>query len=121
MGMSDPDEPSSFNTQVDRDFLERIIEAAIYRAPIMAKAAILRGWGGLYAMTPDQNPIIGAMSGTEGFFTAVGFSGHGFQHGPAVGRILSDLICDGKTSFDLRPFAPERFKERKKHGERWVV
>ena len=121
VGMSDPDESSSFNTHVDRDFLERIIEAAIHRAPIMEKAAILRGWGGLYAMTPDQNPIIGAMSGTEGFFSAVGFSGHGFQHGPAVGRILSDLICDGKTSFDLKPFAPERFKERKEYGERWVV
>ena len=121
LGMSDPDEPSSFNTHVDRDFLERIIEAAVRRAPVIEKAAILRGWGGLYAVTPDQNPIIGAMPGAEGFFSAVGFSGHGFQHGPAVGRILSDLICDGKTSFDLEPFDHKRFKEREKYGERWVV
>lgn len=121
MGMSDPDEPPSFNTHVDWDFLEKVIEAAVHRAPLIEKAAILCGWGGLYAMTPDQNPIIGAMPGTEGFFCAVGFSGHGFQQGPAVGRILCDLICDGKTSFDLKPFSYDRFKDMKQQGERWVV
>ncbi len=121
MGMSDPQEPPSFHVHVDWDFLERVIEAAAKRVPLIEKASILRGWGGLYAMTPDQNPIIGALPGIEGFFCAVGFSGHGFQHGPAVGRILSELILDGKTEFDLRPFSFERFKERRKQGERWAV
>jgi sarcosine oxidase subunit beta len=121
LGMGDPDEPSSFNTHVDWNFLEKVIEAAVHRAPLLERAAILRGWGGLYAVTPDQNPIIGAVPETEGFFCAVGFSGHGFQQGPAVGRILSDLVCDGKTRFDLKPFSFDRFNGREKQGERWVV
>lgn len=121
MGMSDHEEPSSFNTHVDRDFMEKVTEAAIHRAPILEKAEIIRGWGGLYTITPDDNPIIGAVPGFEGFFSAVGFSGHGFQHAPAVGLIMSELILSGRTSFDLEPFAYDRFDGIKKEGERRVV
>ncbi len=121
MGMSDPDEPSSFHTHVDRKFMERVTEAAVHRAPILEKAEIIRGWGGLYTITPDGNPVIGAIPAVEGFFCATGFSGHGFQHGPAVGLILSELILDGHTEFDLNPFAYGRFGDIKKEGERKVV
>ena len=121
MGMSDPDEPSSFHTHVDRDFMERVIEAAVYRAPILEKAEIIRGWGGLYTITPDDNPIIGAIPSVEGFFCAIGFSGHGFQHGPAVGQILCELILEGRTEFDLKPFAYERFGDIKREGEKKIV
>jgi sarcosine oxidase subunit beta len=121
MGMSDPDEPSSFNTNIDYAFLERVIDKAIVRAPILEEAQILRGWGGLYAITPDDNPIIGALSEVEGLFCAIGFSGHGFQQSPTVGRILSELILDGKTDFDLSPFAHDRFEAAVGKGETRVV
>ena len=121
MGMSDPDEPSSFNTNVDWDFLERVTEAVIHRAPVLEKAKVLRGWGGLYTITPDENPIIGKFSETEGFFCTIGFSGHGFQHGPSVGRILSELILDGQTQFDLSPFSHDRFDKIKEKGEKRVL
>jgi len=121
MGMSDPDEPSSFHTHVDRDFMERVTEAAVFRAPILEKAEIIRGWGGLYTITPDDNPVIGAIPAVEGFICAIGFSGHGFQHGPAMGLILSELILDGHTEFDLKPFAYDRFGDIKKEGEKKVV
>jgi sarcosine oxidase subunit beta len=121
MGQSDPDEPSSFNTHVDRSFMERVIEAACHRAPVLSEATITKGWGGLYTITPDENPIIGAIPGIEGFYCAIGFSGHGFQHGPAVGRILCDLITDGQTPFDLTPFFSERFAEGTPRGEKRVV
>jgi sarcosine oxidase subunit beta len=117
MGMTDLDEPPSFHTHVDRDFLEKVTAAALERVPLLENAEILRGWGGLYAMTPDENPVIGKIPGIEGFYCATGFSGHGFQHGPAVGRILSELILDGKTSFNLNPFEYERFKKCKKTTE----
>lgn len=109
MGMSDRDEPPSFNTQVDQDFLEKLIETALRLAPILSQAEILRGWGGLYAVTPDENPIIGEIAERKGFYCAIGFSGHGFQHGPAVGRFLSELILEGETEFDLSPFVYDRF------------
>ena len=121
MGMSDPDEPSSFHTNVDYRFMEQVIEAAIHRAPLLEDAEILRGWGGLYAITPDDNPIIGPLPGLEGFYCAIGFSGHGFQQAPAVGRILSELILDGQTDMDLRPFAHDRFQEQTGKAETRVV
>lgn len=121
MGMSDPNEPSSFNLNVDRDFMEKVVEAAVQRAPLLERAEILRGWAGLYDVTPDDNPIIGPMPGVEGFFCAVGFSGHGFQQAPSVGLILSQLICDGRTDFDLKPFAHARFLGAKLEGEKRVV
>jgi sarcosine oxidase subunit beta len=120
-GMSDREEEPSFNTHVDRAFLERVIEAAVHRAPILEKAEILRGWGGLYAITPDENPIIGASTEIQGFFCAVGFSGHGFQHGPAVGRILAELISAGETDFDLTPFAHNRFEKIRGKSEKRAI
>jgi sarcosine oxidase subunit beta len=120
-GMSDLEEPSSFNLNVDPDFMERVVESLIHRAPDMVRARMLRGWAGLYTITPDDNAIIGRIPELDGFYCAIGFSGHGFQHGPAVGRILSEIILDGHTEFDLSPFAYDRFDKIKKPGEKRVV
>jgi sarcosine oxidase subunit beta len=121
MGMSDPEEPSSFHTHTDYNFMERVIDAAVHRAPLLETAEILRGWGGLYAITPDDNAIIGPTPGIEGFYCAIGFSGHGFQQAPTVGRILGELIVDGATSFDLSPFAHDRFDKIAGKAESRVV
>jgi len=121
MGVSNPAEPSSFNINLDWGWLENVTAAAVHRVPVLERAEILKGWAGLYAVTPDDNPIIGTIPGVEGFFCAVGFSGHGFQHGPAVGRLLSELILEGNTFIDLSPFSYGRFKKKRLRGERRVV
>ncbi|MBC8448474.1 MAG: FAD-binding oxidoreductase [Chloroflexi bacterium] len=122
MGMTDHEEPSSFNTNFDLEFLVKAAEKAAHRAPVLDRADFMRGWGGLYAITPDNNPIIGQnIGGVEGFYCAVGFSGHGFMQSPAVGRILADLITTGQTDFDLSPFQAERFKVEELVGESRVV
>ncbi|MFB0565234.1 MAG: NAD(P)/FAD-dependent oxidoreductase [Candidatus Aminicenantaceae bacterium] len=120
-GMSDPEEPSSFKTHVDRHFMEKVVETAVHRAPVLEKAEILRGWAGLYAVTPDNNPFIGEMPGVKGFYSAIGFSGHGFQQGPAVGRILSELILKGCTDLDLTPFSFDRLQTIEKKGEKRIL
>lgn len=121
MGMSDPDEPPGFHLQTDRQFLERVVEAAVRRAPRIEEARILRGWAGLYEVTPDDNPIIGAIPFRPGLFCAVGFSGHGFQHGPAAGQVMSRLISGAEPDFDLLPFSYARFSRPGGSGERRVV
>jgi len=57
----------------------------------------------------------------EGFYCAVGFSGHGFMQSPSVGRILADLITSGQADLDLSPFRLERFKVEEVIGEKRVV
>jgi len=122
MGMSDQEEPPSFNTHFDLAFLVKVAEKAAHRAPALDRADFMRGWGGLYSITPDDNPIIGKdVGGVEGFYCAVGFSGHGFQQSPAVGRILAELITRGQTDFDLRPFQLERFETGEFTGESRAV
>lgn len=120
-GMGDPDEQPGFDITVRWDFLPKVIEVAMQRLPALADAAVSHAWAGLYEMTPDHNPIIGPSSDVEGFYTIAGFSGHGFQHAPAAGRVLADVITGRDPKFDLSPFALERFSARTTSAEANVV
>ena len=120
-GMGDPHESPTFDLSVQWDVLERITPVAARRLPALAEAPIARAWAGLYEMTPDANPILGEAQALPGFFTIAGFSGHGFQHAPAAGRLLADLVTAADPHFDWSPFALERFQRRSASGERHVV
>ncbi len=120
-GMGDPDEQPGFDITVRWDFLPKVIEVAMQRLPALADAAVSHAWAGLYEMTPDHNPIIGPSSDVEGFYTIAGFSGHGFQHAPAAGRVLADVITGRDPKFDLSPFALDRFGARTTSAEANVV
>lgn len=121
-GMSDAEERPGFDMTVQWEFLEKINQVALRRLPRLADAGIAHAWAGLYEVTPDANPIIGPAREVEGFFMINGFSGHGFQHSPAAGRLLADVIVDGAArDFDLSPFAYERFAGAKTEGEMNVV
>jgi sarcosine oxidase, subunit beta len=120
-GMGDPDEQPGFDITVRWDFLPKVIEVAMQRLPALADAAVSHAWAGLYEMTPDHNPIIGPSSDIDGFYTIAGFSGHGFQHAPAAGRILADVIAGRDPKFDLTPFELDRFAKKATAGEANVV
>ncbi len=120
-GMGDPDERPGFDQTVRWDFLPQVVEVAVRRLPALAGAAVARAWAGLYEMTPDAMPLIGVAPGLEGFYVVAGFSGHGFQHSPAAGRILADLITVGDAGVDLAPFALDRFGSDGASGERHFV
>jgi len=120
-GMGDPDETPTFDITVQWDFLPQVIDVAVRRLPALADASISHAWAGLYEVTADGNPIIGPTEGVDGFYQINGFSGHGFQHSPAAGRILADVIAGRDPHFDLTPFSIERFNTKAVAGERYVV
>jgi sarcosine oxidase subunit beta len=120
-GMGERGETPTFDTTVQWDFLPQVIDVAVKRLPSLGGASISHAWAGLYEMTADGNPIIGPARGIEGFFLINGFSGHGFQHSPAAGRLLADVITGRDPQFDLSPFAAERFASGAVSGERYVV
>jgi sarcosine oxidase subunit beta len=119
-GMGKPGDAPTFDTTVQWDFLPEVIQTAVTRLPALADASISHAWAGLYEMTPDANPIIGATN-VEGFYLIAGFSGHGFQHSPAAGRILADVIVGADPGVDLAAFALTRFARPAAPGERYVV
>jgi sarcosine oxidase subunit beta len=120
-GMGDPSETPTFDTTVQWDFRPQVIDVAVKRLPALSDASISHAWAGLYEMSPDGNPIIGPAHGVDGLFLINGFSGHGFQHSPAAGRILADVITGRDPGFDLRSFEAERFVTGAVSGERYVV
>ena len=111
MGMGDPGERPSFDCTPDAAFIEGpLLETALREFPPIERAGIARTWAGLYEMTPDRHPIIGPAPGVAGLLLANGFSGHGFQHAPVVGRLLAELVVDGRaTTVDITALSAERF------------
>jgi sarcosine oxidase subunit beta len=103
---------SSFNLNVDYEAMAEASENAMDRVPILEKARIARGWAGLYEISPDHHAILGKVPEIEGFILANGFSGHGFQHSPAVGKVIAELIVDGEaTTIDISSLSIERFNK----------
>ena len=78
-------------------------------APSLAGVQVIRSWSGIDGQMPDGIPVISPSRTTPGLFHAFGFSGHGFQLGPAIGAILAELVLDGRTDVPLEPFRIDRF------------
>jgi sarcosine oxidase subunit beta len=96
-----------FEETVDESVFADRLERLAHRYPPAAGTRIGRAWAGLYDMTPDAHPIIGAVG--DGLYAACGFSGHGFMQSPAVGRAVAEELLLGESSLDLTPYRLERF------------
>jgi len=121
-GMSDPNERPGYDLTVSWEFLEEVTKTAVQRLPAIADAGIAHAWAGLYEMTPDAMPVIGPAQAVDGLFIIAGFSGHGFQHSPAAGRVLAELMVNGEArDFDVTPFSLDRFAAAAGEGETAVV
>ncbi|MFB6207453.1 MAG: NAD(P)/FAD-dependent oxidoreductase [Haloglomus sp.] len=118
----DPDaDPDTYDEGMDLSWaataVERAGACADYFGP---ETRIRRGWAGLYAVTPDHHAIVDEIR--PGFVTAVGFSGHGFQHAPATGQLVADLVCDGDPSLvEASALAADRFERGAARDERNVA
>jgi glycine/D-amino acid oxidase-like deaminating enzyme len=79
--------------------------------PALPPLVIARAWAGYIDAAPDLVPVLGEVPGLRGLVLATGFSGHGFAMGPIAGRLVSELIVDGKPSLDITGFRFSRFAE----------
>jgi len=105
------DDFPSFNVGVDYDAMVEMAEKSLFRVPLMEKAQITRGWAGSYEISPDNHAILGKVPEVDGFYTANGFSGHGFQHSPAAGRLLAELILEEKPAIDFSVLSIDRLRK----------
>src|SRR6266516_1638249 len=109
MGMGGDDVPT-FDTTVDERFVhDELVPRAVTVFPPLAEAGIRSWWAGLYEMTPDRNPIVGPAP-VDGLWIAAGFSGHGFQHGPIVGKVVAEMLTTGAArSVNVSALSLSRF------------
>ncbi len=100
LAWNDPEETPGFKSDFEPAFIEKILVHAADRVPVFENLAInpKRAWAGLYEMSPDHHAILGEVAAVPGFYLANGFSGHGVMHAPTTGKILSDLILEGRTN-----------------------
>jgi sarcosine oxidase subunit beta len=110
-GMSNPNEKHGFDENVDENWELTNLEAAIARLPMLEKAGLTSHWAGLYEVTPDAHPIYGKTP-VDGYYVVGGFSGHGFMHGPISGKLMTEIILEGKAStVDVSALDLARFVE----------
>ncbi|MCK5554480.1 MAG: FAD-binding oxidoreductase [Deltaproteobacteria bacterium] len=112
-GKSNEDEPIGVNFTWERTlFYDEIWPELAHRIPLFDRLRLQGGWAGLYAENRlDHNAILGEHPEVKGFYMAVGFSGHGLQQAPAVGKALSEAIRLGRyDTVDVRCLGMDRFK-----------
>ncbi|MFO1325372.1 MAG: FAD-binding oxidoreductase [Burkholderiales bacterium] len=101
--------PDIEQADVPLDYVAEIGEQVAHRMPAFADAGLAASWTGVYDVTPDWNPVLGALPGVPGLLVAYGFSGHGFKLSPIVGRLLAQAALGMATDVSLAPYALERF------------
>ena len=123
LGKSMEDDPVGFDfTWDDKRFTEILWPELAEFVPAFDTLKLVRGWAGLYAVnTLDGNAILGEWPELKNLYLANGFSGHGLQQGPAVGRYISELITGRTPTLDLSIFHPERILENKPLNEGGIV
>ena len=95
--------------RVERGTIHGMCRQAIELLPALRHAHILRTWSGSEGYLPDRQPVLGPSIGRPGLFHGFGFSGAGFQIGPAAGEVLAELACKGHSSTPIDAFAADRF------------
>ena len=110
--MSEIVNPNTFGLNADHDFITRFWNRATKRFPDFVDATCRGGYGSLYDMTPDGNPILDESPNISGLYNVAGFSGHGFKLSPIIGEMVADLVTgQSKSSHDYKFFRSSRFND----------
>ena len=125
-GASPPpaEDPKAADFEVDHAFFDRVVWPALAaRVPAFESIKAGRAWAGHYDLNFfDANAIVGPLPGHPRVLVATGFSGHGLQQAPAIGRGLAEIILHGRTTtIDLSPLGHERIAEGRPLKELNVV
>jgi FAD-dependent oxidoreductase domain-containing protein 1 len=119
----EPD-PDTLDLDTDRRPFEEVVWPALAnRVPAFEAIRLMDTWAGHYAVnTFDHNAVLGPHPEVPNFLFANGFSGHGLQQAPAVGRGLAEWIATGAyRTIDLEPFGYRRIIEGRPVRELNVV
>ena len=92
-----------------REAIGLVLARSVELLPALRHAHVIRTWSGTEGYLPDHEPVISLSQTTPGLIHAFGFAGSGFQTGPAVGEVLAELVCHGRSSTPVEAFSIARF------------
>ena len=93
-----------------REAIREVLKNATRIVPGLKDINIIRIMSGFRPYTPDGLPLIGYVDKLPGLFMACGHEGDGIALSAITGRIVSELICEGKAYMDISPLDPNRFE-----------
>jgi len=123
-GPDPSNDPDCLDLEIDYDFFdENIWPVLAERVPAFEAIKVINAWAGTYAYNVlDQNALIGPHPEISNMIFANGFSGHGLQQSPAIGRAVSELILHGEyRTLDLKRFGLERIIQNAPLAETNVI
>ncbi len=97
------------NPNPSQTVVNRIRDRLPDRFPALKDVQLAEAWAGMIDVTPDAVPALGEFPDIRGFYVATGLSGHGFGIGPAIGRIMADMLTGRVVGHDLTRFRLGRF------------
>jgi sarcosine oxidase subunit beta len=107
-----PDQLDRYSENLTYETMYRVLEHLCARMPAMETGAVRKGHAGIYLDSADRHALLGPAARVEGFYCAVGCSGHGFKEAPVVGQAMAELITNGRAEVvDIRPLRLTRFEE----------
>jgi len=110
MGFGDPNERKDGDIGSSWQFAQEMAQKMTAVLPLLKEVSMVRQWAGLYNMSPDAQPILGEHPQIEGFYMALGFSGHGFMLAPITSKLIAELILKRKTSLPIDKLDIGRFE-----------
>ncbi|MHA1567066.1 MAG: NAD(P)/FAD-dependent oxidoreductase [Alphaproteobacteria bacterium] len=102
-------DPARNIARLDLPGLATLAKTAHSLFPIMQQTRVVRCWAGIEGYLRDGIPVIGPSMTEPNLYHAFGFSLHGFQLGPVIGKILAELIAEGRSTLPIAPFSIARF------------
>jgi sarcosine oxidase subunit beta len=108
MGAVDPDEPAGIDQRSTWAFLRRTASLMTRKAPALGDLPVIRQWAGMYDVTPDHLPLVGATTQLPGWWQMNGWSGRGMLLAPYLAELLAARLA-GETPPMLGMFDPDRF------------
>jgi sarcosine oxidase subunit beta len=94
--------------------IRAIINQAVSFIPVLKDVNFIRAIAGLRPATPDGKMVLGEHAGVPGFFTAAGHEGDGISLAPITGKLLADMVCEGRADSRLAELSPNRFASNAK-------